>query len=425
MSTHQLSSQHHSFDIALAAVYGLKAAILIHHFQHWIGVNMRKPNGAKSNFRDGRWWTYQTLGDIAAHFPYMTKSEIYETIELLCTGKGRRSKKDPAFAPVLIKGNFNKHKFDQTVWYSFANQKDFAVLAQAKMRISSSQIADQPEPTPIPDTKPDTKPKEELFGSAEPTDLNSPDRIDFSGPDGSDFRMKGDVYIAMSKCCPKASAEEIEAAIAVLAEYDGVVHDWQAFLKGTIERCWKKKFAGKNNPKQEVAAVAPPENEPPRSKRNKKLSILACHNSEVVEILESMNLGENEIDTLSDNVSRIRSEENEGVNGKKIAWTRPAIIVLQKALENLGGKWCDKAKLLSKINPTVFELDLVEKYFKSLGVDNLEVPGLSLRETYDAAVCAVMAARENFQLRKIDSEEPELTLHEAYQQAVRKVQESR
>ena len=44
-----LSSEHHSFDVYLAAEYGIQEAIMIHHFQHWIGVNMRKKNGKKQN----------------------------------------------------------------------------------------------------------------------------------------------------------------------------------------------------------------------------------------------------------------------------------------------------------------------------------------------------------------------------------------
>lgn len=113
-----LSSLHHSFDIALATHYGITEAILIHHFQYWVAINKRKGK----NSHDGRTWTYQTVDEIAIHFPYLSKEEIRGALHRLCTGIGRRStKKDPDFAPVLLKGNFNLAKYDQTNWYAFVN----------------------------------------------------------------------------------------------------------------------------------------------------------------------------------------------------------------------------------------------------------------------------------------------------------------
>ncbi len=147
-------AQHHSCDIELAGKYGLAEAMIIHHFQHWIRVNRKM----KRNFHEGRYWSYQTLDEIAAHFPYLSKSQVCEIITKLCLGKGRRSKKEQEFEPVLLKGNFNKHSYDQTVWYTFVREDMYTSLAQAKMDDSSSQTGCQPEPTPIPDTKPNTKP---------------------------------------------------------------------------------------------------------------------------------------------------------------------------------------------------------------------------------------------------------------------------
>lgn len=152
-----LSSTHHSFDIHLAEEYGVNEAIIIHHFQHWIGVNMRKKNGKKTSFREERWWTYQTVSDIAAHFPYLSESEVVNIIEKLCLGKGRRSNGEKKFEPVLMKGNFNKTPFDRTTWYSFVNQKKFTKLAQAKMEEGQSQNPNVSEPRPIPDTITDPK----------------------------------------------------------------------------------------------------------------------------------------------------------------------------------------------------------------------------------------------------------------------------
>lgn len=145
-----MKSLHHSFDIDYATEYGVHEAILIHHFQHWIRVNQRQ----NRNFIEGRTWSYQKLDDIAAHFPYLSRSDVFELLERLCTGKGRRSKKGKKFEPVLRKGNFNKTKFDKTTWYAFENEEMFTVLAKAKMGVDSSQNGSWPQPTPIPDTIP-------------------------------------------------------------------------------------------------------------------------------------------------------------------------------------------------------------------------------------------------------------------------------
>lgn len=185
---------HHSFDINVAQEYGVREAILIHHFQHWIRHNKE----TKKNFYEGRTWSYQTLDEIAAWFPYLSKSEVFDLLERLCEGKGRRSKKEELeFEPVLMKGNYNKSSYDRTIWYAFVDESKW-ILAQAKMEISQSQNRNCPEPTPIPDTKPDTKknikPPPPIASSStesEPTEQAPPSA---SGGGGS-FIKKEDLLI--------------------------------------------------------------------------------------------------------------------------------------------------------------------------------------------------------------------------------------
>lgn len=144
-----MSSLHHSFDINLAEIYGIKEAIIIHHFQHWIAVNKR----LNRNFHEGRTWSYQTFEQIAAHFPYFTKEEVREILYKLCTGKSRKSKKEKYFEPVLKKGNFNKTKFDRTTWYAFENEKIFTMRGSPQMGAGESPNEKREMPKPIPDTK--------------------------------------------------------------------------------------------------------------------------------------------------------------------------------------------------------------------------------------------------------------------------------
>jgi hypothetical protein len=120
-----LSSQHHSFDIALATKYGMECAVLIHHFQHWIRIN----RGAGRNIREGRAWTYQSRKEIALHFPYWSVDEV------------RRLGDKLVDMGVLLKGNFSKNKFDKTIWYAFVDEKAFKVDEESQKMFTIGKTA--------------------------------------------------------------------------------------------------------------------------------------------------------------------------------------------------------------------------------------------------------------------------------------------
>ncbi len=105
------SSQHHSFDIKLASIYGVEEAILIHHLQHWIRLNCHRGK----NFREGRTWTYQSRKDICGHFPYWNEDRA----KYLCEKLEKMG--------VLITANYNKSAVDKTLWYAFSDEKMFGV----------------------------------------------------------------------------------------------------------------------------------------------------------------------------------------------------------------------------------------------------------------------------------------------------------
>ena len=143
----------HSFNIRLAEKYGIKEAILINHIQFWVNHNQKK----KCNYHEGRTWTFQTLEDIAHHFPYLSTSSVFDTLEKLCTGKQRKSKsEDLDFEPVLMKGNFNKNAYDRTTWYAFVDEDRFTQCAYQQKRLGTSQNRDGHLPkTIIQDTNKD------------------------------------------------------------------------------------------------------------------------------------------------------------------------------------------------------------------------------------------------------------------------------
>lgn len=142
----EFSSETHSFDTAIAAKYGVTEAIMIKHFTHWITLNRRM----EKNFIDGKTWTYQTLEYIAAHFAYLSWDQVNRLIRKLCS------------VGVLKKGNFNKHKYDRTVWYAFAEEGRFLGNTQPTKPndLANSPDGDGGIATPIPDPKTDTEEKE-------------------------------------------------------------------------------------------------------------------------------------------------------------------------------------------------------------------------------------------------------------------------
>lgn len=108
----------HSFDVALAVKYGMDSAVILCQFEYWINKN-REFN---KNFREGRYWTYNTNKDLTKYFPYLTERQINYTINKL--------KKEE----LLITGNFNKNPMDRTIWYTLSD-KAFAILQNCKMDI--------------------------------------------------------------------------------------------------------------------------------------------------------------------------------------------------------------------------------------------------------------------------------------------------
>lgn len=111
----KLSGMHHSADIALIAKLGFEQAFLVHHFQHWIRINRMDPKKKSTHIHEGRCWMYQTREEIHEHFPYMSFETIKYAIEQLIL-KG-----------VLLARNFNKKRFDKTLWYAFVDEKAVGV----------------------------------------------------------------------------------------------------------------------------------------------------------------------------------------------------------------------------------------------------------------------------------------------------------
>jgi hypothetical protein len=142
------SSPSHSFEVSLAREYSVEEALMIHHFQHWIKINVK----LKKNFKDGKTWTYQTLEYIAAHFDYWSRRQVERLINKLVKNK------------VLRKGNFNSTPYDRTVWYCFEDEERFLSFIDKSPNgdLENSKWGNENHQsvTPIPDTKTYTKERE-------------------------------------------------------------------------------------------------------------------------------------------------------------------------------------------------------------------------------------------------------------------------
>ena len=95
----------HSFNIEIATKYGIEQAIFIHNLYFWIKKNVAN----KTNFYDGRYWTYNSAKAYAELFPYMNESKIYRVIKNLIENG------------FILKGNYNENKYIQTAWYAFTD----------------------------------------------------------------------------------------------------------------------------------------------------------------------------------------------------------------------------------------------------------------------------------------------------------------
>jgi hypothetical protein len=138
-----MQSQHH-FNVADAKQYGVDCAIILYNIRWWLDKN-------KANHRhlyDGKVWTYNSMKAFAELFPYFSESQIRRRLQKL------------EDAGVIITGNYNKNKYDQTLWYT-VNESDYCNLQDVEIELTKSSNGNDEIVKPIPDNKPYNKPDRE------------------------------------------------------------------------------------------------------------------------------------------------------------------------------------------------------------------------------------------------------------------------
>ena len=86
----------------VARRYGLEEAIFLDSLMFWYREN--RANGR--NFRDGRWWTYNSVSAFEELFPWWSGKQIRRIVNS-CRDKG-----------AILVGNYNSDRRDRTVWYT-------------------------------------------------------------------------------------------------------------------------------------------------------------------------------------------------------------------------------------------------------------------------------------------------------------------
>ncbi len=92
----------HSFNVEIAAKYGMLEAVLFENISYWVEKN--KANDV--HFHDGCYWTYNSSRAFAEMFPYASSRTISRALHHLCD------------EGLVITGDYNNSPYDKTLWYT-------------------------------------------------------------------------------------------------------------------------------------------------------------------------------------------------------------------------------------------------------------------------------------------------------------------
>ena len=120
---------------SLAVKTSLNEAIVLQQIHYWLEKS--------EHIHDGRKWVYNSIDNWCEQFPFFSKSTVDRTFKSLCD-RG-----------LLIKGNYNKSKFDKTNWYSIdydrlgqlENDDDFIVNEPITSNWSNGEIQNEVDNT--------------------------------------------------------------------------------------------------------------------------------------------------------------------------------------------------------------------------------------------------------------------------------------
>ena len=99
-------------DEEIATVFGLTEAIIIQKIWYWMKIarESKDKEVRDTHFKDGRWWTYQSLDDWCKALPYISRRTIQRHLDKL------------EKLGVIVTGEYNKMRIDRTKWYSINDE---------------------------------------------------------------------------------------------------------------------------------------------------------------------------------------------------------------------------------------------------------------------------------------------------------------
>lgn len=91
-----------------ATILGVSESIIVQQVHYWLNINEK----AKINYYDGKYWTYNTYENWQKNdFPFVSVRTLKRIFKKLFDEK------------ILIKDNFNKKKYDRTLWVTINYEK--------------------------------------------------------------------------------------------------------------------------------------------------------------------------------------------------------------------------------------------------------------------------------------------------------------
>ena len=91
-----------SINSNIAVAHSINAAIFLQQLSQWTFLNLAN----KRHIYDGHVWSFNSLDAYATIFPFWNRRQL-ETLINNLVNEG-----------LILKGNYNKHKYDRTCWYA-------------------------------------------------------------------------------------------------------------------------------------------------------------------------------------------------------------------------------------------------------------------------------------------------------------------
>ena len=132
------SDKRHPINIEIAKSLGLNDSILFNHIQLWICNNIK----SKTNLREDKYWTFDSIDKLHIKFPYLTRNEIKLSLKRLETKE------------LILSSSFNTHKYDKTKWYTLT-EKGVVLANQKVLGFYEKVLGFYEKVQPIPDIEQD------------------------------------------------------------------------------------------------------------------------------------------------------------------------------------------------------------------------------------------------------------------------------